>query len=120
MKGILIIHEALHEAKEMERYILSCLGHCKVTLCVGMTKSEIMHIIEQSGNEIDICFTLVKMENISGIQIAQELRKKNAKVKVVFISDTEEYAMDAWRLGINAYLLQPVTLEKIKESLSNM
>ncbi len=120
MVKVLVIHEVLHVAKEMEQYITNCYGNCSVTLRVDESKSEIMNFIESAGKEIDVCFTKVKMRSVSGIQIAQKLREKNARARIVFVSDTDEYALDAWRCGINDYLLEPVTMEKIQQSINNL
>ena len=120
MVNVLVIHELLHEAKALEYYITSCYGNSNTALCVNVSRNEIMDLIDKTGETIDVCFTKVKMKNISGIQIAPKLREKNASVKIVFISDTDEYAMDAWQCGINDYLLEPITREKIHTSINNL
>ena len=120
MIKVLVVHDTLHEAKKIEHYIISYYGTCSVLLCAGADKNEIMDIIENEDNEIDVCFTQIKMRSVSGIQIAQKLRSKNARVKIVFVSDTDEYALDAWRLGINDYLMEPVTMEKVHKSVENI
>lgn len=120
MVNVLVIHELLHEAKELEDYITSCYGNPNIILCVNAGNKEIMNVIDKIGDTIDVCFTKVKMRSISGIQIALKLREKNARIKIVFISDTEEYALDAWNCGINDYLLEPITLEKVKHSMYNI
>ena len=120
MVNVLVIHELLHEAKKLESYITSCYDNPNITLCVNGSKNEIMNVIDKMGETIDVCFTKVKMRSISSIQIAPELRKKNAKIKIVFISDTDEYALDAWQCGSNDYLLEPITREKVQNSIYNI
>lgn len=120
MVNVLVIHELLHEAKELEDYITSCYGNPNITLCVNAGNNEIMNVIDKIGETIEVCFTKVKMRSISGIQIAPKLREKNARIKIVFISDTEEYALDAWNCGINDYLLEPITLEKVRQAVCNI
>ena len=56
------------------------------------------------------------MTRMSGIALAKELRKQNDRVKINFISDTKEYAMDGWKLFINDYLLKPVSISAIQHS----
>ena len=120
MIKVLVVHDTLYEAKKLEHYITSCYDACDVMLCADGGKNEIMDILENASEEIDLCFTKIKMRSVSGIQIARKLRSKNARVKIVFISDTDEYALDAWRLGINDYLLEPVTMEMIQKSVENI
>ena len=120
MVNVLVIHELLHEAKKLESYITSCYDNPNITLCVNGSKNEIMNVIDKIGETIDVCFTKVKMRSISGIKIAPKLKEKNARIKIVFISDTDEYALDAWKCGINDYLLEPITREKVKNSICNI
>ena len=120
MVNVLVIHELLHEAKELEDYITNCYGNPNITLCVDANKKKTMNVIDKIGETLHVCFTKVKMRSISGIQIASKLREKNARIKIVFISDTEEYALDAWKCGINDYLLEPITMEKVQRSICNI
>ncbi len=68
------------------------------------------------NKQIDVCFTEVILKKMSGIALAKELRKKNELVKINFISETKEYAMDGWKLFINDYLLKPVSVNAIQHS----
>ena len=120
MVNVLVIHDLLHEAKELEYYIASCYGNPHITLCVNVSKNEIMNVVDKIGETIDVCFTKVKMRSISGIQIAHKLREKNGRIKIVFIADTDEYALDAWKCGVNDYLLEPITREIIQNSFYNI
>ena len=45
MINVLVIHELLHEAKELEDYIASCYGNPNITLCVNAGNKEIMNVI---------------------------------------------------------------------------
>ncbi len=66
--------------------------------------------------KIDVCYTDVILKRMSGIALAKELKKSSDDVKINFISDTKEYAMDGWKLFINDYLLKPVSVGAIEHS----
>ena len=66
--------------------------------------------------QVDICYTEVVLGGMSGIALVKELRKKNNDILVNFISDTDAYALDGWKLHINDYLLKPVTESAIRHS----
>ena len=51
------------------------------------------------------------MPGSSGFGITEELRNRNKKAKLVFVSDTPDYAEDAWKYHVNDYLLKPITTE---------
>lgn len=68
------------------------------------------------GRHIDVCYTEVVLKGMSGIALAKELKKKEEDIRINFISDTQEYALDAWKLFINDYLLKPVSLSAVQHS----
>lgn len=114
---ILLVYDDLYMAKQIERYIVTCYDKSEVVLCVN--QNQVLKMVESLNSEVDLCFTKIKLQCISGLQIAQEVRKYNPKVKVIFFSDTEEYAMDAWKLGVKDYLLEPITMESIQHAMKS-
>lgn len=73
--------------------------------------------LEYAGEkQIDVCYTEVVLKRMSGMALSRELKKRSPEVKINFISDTKEYAMDGWRLFINDYLLKPVSISALEHS----
>lgn len=68
------------------------------------------------SRKIDVCYTEVMLRQMSGIALARKLKEQSDMVKINFISDTKEYAMDGWKLFINDYLLKPVSVCAIERS----
>lgn len=120
MIKILIIHHDLNKAKEIEHFIMNCYVECNIRLVVTTNKHEIIEMLDHNLGQIDLCFTEVKLNGFSMFGLARNIRKQNPEVKIISISDTEEYALDAWQSGINDYLLEPITLEKIQNSIKNL
>ena len=74
------------------------------------------------GGEYDLVLLDVLMPEISGMQIAQELRKLDENVKLVFISASSEFAMESYSVGAYHYLLKPAdanTLYPLLDKLEN-
>ncbi|MCR5154726.1 MAG: response regulator [Lachnospiraceae bacterium] len=69
------------------------------------------------GHLVDVCFTSVVMKKVSGIAIAKEIKKSNPDVLVNFIADDETYALEAWRLHINDYIVRPINGASIAHTL---
>ena len=84
--------------------------------CVSAFRSGEDALEYAKNRQIDVCFTEIVLIRMSGIALAKELRKSNDQVKINFISDTKEYAMDGWKLFINDYLLKPVSVSAIQHS----
>ena len=60
------------------------------------------------GGEYDLILLDVLMPEISGIQVAQELRQLDKNVKFIFISSSPEFAVESYSVGAYYYLLKPV------------
>lgn len=74
----------------------------------------------QSGEELlshlkdyDIIFLDIDMKGISGIDTARKIRVQNKRTKIVYVTAYEDYRDYAFSVHAFAYLVKPVTKEKI-------
>ena len=63
--------------------------------------------------EADFAFLDINMPDINGIELAIQIRKKFPDIYIVFISGDSKYAMDAFAVHANGYLLKPVSFVKL-------
>lgn len=115
--NILLIQKDYGELINLRKCVSSCYPDSHIYSFTDSAKA--LEFMDAAERSIDLCFTTVKMEGVSGILIAQKLRENNRDTKIVFTSDTNEYAMDAWKLHVNDYLLEPVTMEGVSHTLSS-
>ena len=47
------------------------------------------------------------------------IQREAFTTKVVFVSGTPDYAIDAWQYHVNDYLITPITLEGIQHTLKS-
>lgn len=69
-----------------------------------------------ANNTIDIAFLDIHYKNHDGLMIAQEIQKRSPWVSLVFITESSEYAMDAFRILALGFLEKPTSqhlLEKV-------
>ena len=57
--------------------------------------------------EIDILFLDVLLYQQNGIDIAKEIRKTNHKVRIVFVSASEKFAVKGYEVNAEGYMLKP-------------
>jgi len=70
----------------------------------------------------DVVITDIMMPEMDGIEMLTELKKVDKMPKVIVISAYSDfsYAQAAIRLGVSEYLIKPVTINELTQSLSNL
>ena len=70
----------------------------------------------------DVLITDIKMPFMDGLQLSKIVRERMPWVKIIILSghDEFEYAQEALNLGVTAYLLKPVTVQKLQTVLQKL
>ena len=95
---------------------------------MALADQEDMYIQEfSSGKELldtcrkKKCFSIIYMDiylkEEDGIAVAKEMVKCCPNTKLVFVTESRDFAIDAFELWALHYLVKPVTEEKLKETL---
>lgn len=71
-------------------------------------------------NFCDIAFLDVEMAGMSGVELAEELKKYNSEINIVFCTGYGNYRDQAFELHASGYLMKPITPEKVKRELENL
>ena len=62
----------------------------------------------EKGMRFDILFLDVIMPGENGIEVAREIRKFDTNVKIVFLTSSEEFAVQSYTVGAYFYQLKPI------------
>ena len=73
-----------------------------------------------SRHGCDIAFLDIEMRAVNGITLAKNIQAKNPKVNIIFVTGYGDYTGEAFSLYASAYIMKPVTAEKIKKSLETL
>ena len=57
------------------------------------------------------------MPGILGTEVAKEIRRRHDKTELIFLTTSDEYAVDAFRLKAAHYLLKPFTQTQLDEAM---
>ena len=78
-------------------------------------------LLEDAGqNGCDIAFLDIHMSEMTGVQLAKELKTVNPKMNIIFVTGFSEYAGDAMKLHASGYIMKPVTAEAVKNELDDL
>lgn len=72
--------------------------------------------------KIDLLFTDIKMQNGSGLSLLSKMEERNINcIRIIITSyPSFEFAQEAIELGVDGYLLKPVTQENIRQILKKV
>ena len=72
------------------------------------------------ANFCDIAFLDIEMTGMSGVELAEELKRYNSEINIVFCTGYGNYRDKAFDLHASGYLMKPITPEKVKHELENL
>lgn len=67
--------------------------------------------------EFDVLVLDIKLEHMTGMELARKLRKEDNQVSIIFITGYEEYLREGYGVRPVHLLLKPVDRERLKEAL---
>lgn len=68
----------------------------------------------------DLIILDILMPNMSGMETATTLRKTDTKTPIVFISTSEEFGVESYRVFAFDYLLKPIRVEQLKTCIKRL
>lgn len=110
---ILIVDNDASSLHRLEKYVRECRRDDEIVVFTDAVLA--MDYIEE--HEIDIMFTEVSMCDVTGFTLTKRIKEKAPNAYVVFVTESAEYAMNAWEAHVNGYLQKPVDSKKIKTEL---
>lgn len=77
--------------------------------------------VEQiKNNKINVAFLDINMPGKTGLELAQTIKGYDSDINIIMVTAHREYALDALRLYVSAYLLKPVDDNELREALANL
>ena len=73
--------------------------------------------ILRDGNCFDIMILDTSTREISGIELAEDIRENDLSCEIIFLSQTPDRAYDAYRVNAIQYILKPYHQSKINSAL---
>ena len=101
----------------MEDTVAMCKKLPQVTEVTGFFRPrEAMQWLE--SHPVDLALLDIDMPEISGLILAEQVKRKYPDAAVIFLTAFPQYAVQAFKLRATGYLLKPVSLEELKEEVA--
>lgn len=68
-------------------------------------------------HQIDVAILDIEMYEMNGIELAKELKYINSNIKIIFLTAHSAYAIKAFQVRANGYLLKPASTKEIRSEL---
>jgi len=70
------------------------------------------------NNRADIALLDIDMPEMNGINLAVKLKQLNPDIAVIFLTGYSQYAVEAFKIHANGYLLKPINKERLQEEIN--
>lgn len=71
----------------------------------------------EEGSQFDIILLDICMPGLLGTEVAKELRKQDALAEIIFLTTSDEFAVEAFSVKATDYLLKPFTQVQFDKAL---
>lgn len=72
---------------------------------------------EYRPGRFDLVFMDIYMDGLTGVETVRQIRRADSRLPVVFVTSSQEHALDAYRLEVAKYIEKPVTQKDVDEAL---
>ena len=101
----------------LEDTMAMCKKLPEITSVTGFTRPrEAMEWLD--NHPVDLALLDIDMPEISGLMLAEQVKRKYPDAAVIFLTAFPEYAVQAIKLRTSGYLLKPVSLEDLREEVA--
>jgi len=85
------------------------------TVLTADSAAEALRVLQEQ--DVDAVFSDIRMPGLTGLELAQVLRRFREPPCVVFVTAHEQHAVDAFELDVVDYLLKPVRESRLREAI---
>lgn len=120
MFRIVICEDEISQREKLKEYIHKIFDENKEK--VEIIEFESAEELLSSGiilKEVDIFLLDIKMNGLSGMDLAKMIRKEDDRSEIIFVTSLVEYIQDGYTVRAYRYLLKPIEYEEIKKHLLN-
>ena len=111
--NILAVDDEYHALECLKKAILKAVPVCWLTGFDNTADA----LLYAASNPVDVAFLDIRIDEMSGLQMAQKLKEIHGDTNIIFVTGYNEYMRYAFRLHASGYLEKPVTAEDVQEEL---
>ncbi len=117
LKDITVLY--VEDEAIIQEGITETLSLFEINVICAQNGQEGLETFKNSQEEIDLILTDIKMPKLDGIGMIEKIRQFNKDIPVIITTAHQEtsFLMQSIELNISAYVLKPIDIYKLEESL---
>lgn len=122
MLNFVLCDDNLNIVKKLKEMLEILFVKNDIDAKVGFYTDKAEDVLEyEKENNVDVLVLDINLNSdISGIDLAKDIRKKNKKVYIIFSTGHLEYSLVAYSVKTFDYLPKPITLERLEVTLNRL
>ena len=122
MLNFVLCDDNLNIVKKLKEMLETLFVKNDIEAKIGLYTDKPEKVIEyEKENIVDVLILDINLNsNISGIDLAKEIRKKNKKAYIIFSTGHLEYSLVAYSVKTFDYLPKPLTIERLEITLDRL
>lgn len=107
-KLLRMLHDAIAEAEPgAEILAFSCAP-------------DVLEALASPDKRPDLVFSDIELPGMSGLALAEKIRAAAPRARIIFVTGYDQYALEAFRLHAQGYLMKPVSAAAVREELDQL
>lgn len=103
----------------LDSLVFKCKSIDFVTEVYGFTSGiKLLAFLNENQNlKVDVAILDIDMPDISGLNLANEIKQTSAETEIIFQTGFSEFAVEAFKVRASGYLLKPISKDDLLEEL---
>lgn len=105
MITVAIVEDSADHADILHKKIMETDFKDEVSVDIYLSPATFLSDLNK-GKRYQICFSDIKMPEMNGIKLAEQIRRKDSRMLLIFLSSYLEYALEGYQVNAFDYLLK--------------
>ncbi len=104
------------DAPSLELAVSACEAHSLLNEARGFSCARDA-LVWLAGETVNLALIEIDLPDVDGFLLAAEIRRKCPAAAIIFVADSEKYAMEAFRVHASGYLLKPLYRKQLDDEI---